>query len=263
MNINSIMLIIKVILLIAAIVVIAKGFSAIEEGDSKNKEKIGHIIGAASLILAIFAISRPALLEEWLKSLPWMSSNEDSTENEAISKKGGTVDHPEEEPEERVLPSVIPDTYYVYDGHTYGFYNADNLGLDAYHKVSEFCREQGGHLATINNTSENSFLFNILRKNHDETAFFGYSDETEEGNWQWDYGNSSYVNWTKYGQQQPDDGAPHGTSEDYAEFNYDGNKEPSYNVPSDGTWNDAVFKRNTNLFICEWEFYVEKELNNN
>ena len=257
-------LILKFFIIILTIIVYKKGDSAIDDDDSKKYAKIALFIGEISLIIGILALPIPASVEEWFNSQPWKSSNGGSTEVESTTREAGKNDEPSEtEGGEHVFPSVIPDKYYVKEEHTYGFYNAKNLGLDSYREVSDFCREQGGHLATINGPKENTFLFETLRNNYVNTAFFGYSDEKEENNWQWDYESSSYENWTKYGQQQPDDGAPHGTSEDYAEFNYDGNKEPSYNVPSDGTWNDAVFMRNTYLFICEWEFNVEKELNSN
>ena len=254
----------RIFLFILSIILSVIALIAIDNNDLKIQAKIGIILAEISVIFGIWTLPIPASIEEWFESLPWISSNGGSTEVGSTTIETGKDDEPPEtEPEELVFPSVIPDKYYVYEEHTYGFYNAKNLGLDSYRDVSEFCREQGGHLATINDQRENTFLFETLRKNYVNTAFFGYSDEKEERNWQWDYESSSYENWTKYGQQQPDDGAPHGTSEDYAEFNYDGNKEPSYNVPSDGTWNDAVFTRNTYLFICEWEFNVEKELNSN
>ena len=254
----------RIFLFILSIILSVIALIAIDNNDLKIQAKIGIILAEISVIFGIWTLPIPASIEEWFESLPRMSSNGGSTEVGSTTIETGKDDEPPEtKPEELVFPSVIPDKYYVYEEHTYGFYNAKNLGLDSYRDVSEFCREQGGHLATINDQRENTFLFETLRNNYVNTAFFGYSDEKEERNWQWDYESSSYENWTKYGQQQPDDGAPHGTSEDYAEFNYDGNKEPSYNVPSDGTWNDAVFTRNTYLFICEWEFNVEKELNSN
>ena len=162
-----------------------------------------------------------------------------------------------------VLPKVYPDQFYVYEGHTYGFYNAATLDLPKYWQVSRFCRDQGGHLATINDKKENDYLFGILRSHYDNTAFFGYSDADKEGTWQWDNEECSYSNWTKNSyQNQPDNGVNYGTEEDYAEFNYDGNKPTSEKIPNDGTWNDAPFRRNTDLFICEWEYDVVEALNN-
>ena len=65
---------------------------------------------------------------------------------------------PESEPEEEhTLPFSQPDNYYVKNGHTYAFYNAARLGLNSYSEVADFCRDQGGHLAVINNTKENKF----------------------------------------------------------------------------------------------------------
>ena len=174
------------------------------------------------------------------------------------SLQSDVQEDPEEGDNSNPSPKSIPDQYYFYNDHTYGFYNAAVFGLDDYAKVSEFCREQGGHLATINSPEENAFLFGTLRDNYDDTAFFGYSDEAEEGIWQWDFESGDYYyNWTQYGQQQPDNGVNYGTEEDYAEFNYDGKKPASDKVPNDGTWNDAPFRRNTDLFICEWEYVVE------
>ena len=152
------------------------------------------------------------------------------------------------------MPRILPNQFYNHQGHTYGFYDAKQYGLDSYQEVVDFCLEQGGHLAVINDQSENNFLFGLVRDNFANTAFFGYSDEWEEGNWWW-YGDSSnYENWTTHSQHQPDNGSGYGGDEDYAEFNYERNT-PS---PNDGTWNDAPFRDNTDRFICEWEFDVEE-----
>lgn len=156
-------------------------------------------------------------------------------------------------PEQHVLPSSVPDRYYFYQGHTYGFYDAAHYGFDTYREVADFCIAQGGHLAVINNQGENNFLFELVRDNFANTAFFGYSDEKSEGSWQWEEDDSSYVNWTVYVQHQPDNGSGYGGDEDYAEFNYE-RDTPS---PNDGTWNDAPFRDNTDRFICEWDFDVE------
>ena len=187
------------------------------------------------------------------------TSDVGSTSEEKPGPEGGTT----EEGSVYVLPKVYPDQFYVNEGHTYGFYNAAVYNLSSYYDVSKFCREQGGHLATINYEDENNYLFGILRSHYDNTAFFGYSDENKEGDWQWDNEECSYRNWTKNSyQNQPDNGVNYGTEEDYAEFNYDGNKPTSEKIPNDGTWNDAPFRRNTDLFICEWEYDVVEALNN-
>lgn len=170
-----------------------------------------------------------------------------------------TTPQPEPEPEPEsvlaayVLPSVLPEQFYSYQGHTYGFYDTERLGLNTYREVADFCTSQGGHLAVINDQGENNYLFGLVRDNYANTAFFGYSDEESEGNWMWEGENNGFENWTVYGQHQPDNGSGYGGDEDYAEFNYKKNT----NSPNDGTWNDAPFRDNTNLFICEWDYDIE------
>ena len=155
-----------------------------------------------------------------------------------------------------VLPKAVPDQYYLYKDHTYAFYDASRYGFTTYEQVADFCRQQGGHLAVINNDAENEYLFETLRDYSKITAFFGYSDEDREGDWQWSDGDSGYTNWTTYGSWDlPDNGEAYGGDEDYAEFNYERGKK---GIPNDGTWNDAPFMDNTTTFICEWDFDVNK-----
>lgn len=224
--------------------------------DDKTKKAMTSIIGALAIGLvvggSILLINHRERVSGGISTSTETAATS-QTSSEAASEHAPKLEPiPDSEPEQEqvVLPSSIPDEYYVYDGHTYGFYNAKVLGLDSYYQVSEFCRNQGGHLAAIDNQRENNYLFELLRNNYTKTAFFGYSDEEREGNWQWDYGDGEYDNWTQYGMRQPDNGAGYRTEEDYAEFNYDG----ANNSPNDGTWNDAPFRRNTDMFICEWEY---------
>ena len=151
-----------------------------------------------------------------------------------------------------VYPTEMPNGIYTFNGHSYGFYDAKDYDLTTYSAVSNFCREQGGHLAVINNQAENDYLYNLMTSLYDHTVFFGYSDENKEGNWQWDGDDSTYENWTRWGDWDlPDNGRDWGGNEDYAEFNYDTIHDWS---PRDGTWNDAPFMDNTSIFICEWEY---------
>ena len=157
------------------------------------------------------------------------------------------------------LPIAVPEEYYYYNGHTYAFYDASRYNFTSYDEVSEFCHNQGGHLAVINDRSENSYLYNLMKDNYSTTVFFGYTDKDEEGNWCWDGDESDYENWTRSGDWDlPDNGEGWGGGEwknggeDYAEFNYDRLK--NWGAPNDTTWNDAVFMENTTIFFCEWEF---------
>ena len=150
----------------------------------------------------------------------------------------------------------LPDEFITHNGHTYAFYDANNYGFETYQQVAEFCRESRGHLAVINDLAENNFLFRKLREKQIGTAYFGYSDEMEEGNWEWSDSGSTFENWTKVGSWSlPDNGKSWGGDEDYAEFNYEKDKPT---IPSDGTWNDAPFQENTTTFICEWDCLIDE-----
>lgn len=171
----------------------------------------------------------------------------------------GTTEKQGETEEPHILPSAVPDEYYEHNGHTYAFYDAHRYDFSSYQEIVDFCEDQGGHLAVINDRNENTYLFELLRNHYDKTAFFGYSDEDYEGSWEWaDGSDREYENWTNYGTWDlPDNGKGYGGDEDYAEFNYARSKS---SIPNDGTWNDAPFMANTTIFICEWEFDVVKEL---
>ena len=147
--------------------------------------------------------------------------------------------------------SVSLGEKFMYDGHSYAFLNAEEKGLDRYTEVEDYCRSLGGHLAVINNQRENAFLFKMLKNSFSKTAFFGYSDQNRESEWKWTGPSSDYENWTRYGKWNlPDNGKDYGGDEDYAEFNYERGEDW---LPNDGTWNDAPFRDNTDIFICEWE----------
>ena len=174
----------------------------------------------------------------------------DWKDDESDSSASGS----DEEDDDRVYPTDWPDRVYLFRGHSYGFYDARTYGLTSYSEVAKFCREQGGHLAVINDSAENEYLFGILESNYEKTAFFGYSDEISESDWRWEGDSSDYENWTDDDRQhQPDNGSGYGGDEDYAEFNY----ERGTDSANDGTWNDAPFMDNTSVFICEWEYELE------
>lgn len=235
------------------------------KNDSKKIKKIMAMTAAGLAIILIAGGTVLLIRKNGINKLPDQSvaATTDTSNIEPESEplpESEPEPEPEPEPELEpkseyyVLPSVLPETFYFYNDHTYGVYNADRLGLDSYAAVVDFCREQGGHLAVINDQAENNYLFGIVRDNYSKTAFFGYSDEWEEGSWEWRDGDSDYENWTVYGQHQPDNGSGYGGDEDYAEFNY----ERETQSPNDGTWNDAPFRHNTDTFICEWDYDVEE-----
>lgn len=148
----------------------------------------------------------------------------------------------------------IPSGAITYNGHTYVRGSIYDIGKYpcSFNDVEEYCEDLGGHLAVINDAGENSFLYNNFCLDGKTPVFFGFTDQEQEGNWTWVWGNSDYTNWTKEGQihPAPDNHGSKGVEENYAEFNY-GN--PGAN---DGSWNDAAFAVNTDYYVIEWEFTV-------
>lgn len=141
--------------------------------------------------------------------------------------------------------SDLPASAVEFNGHFYYVYNLDTVST--WNEAKQYCENQGGYLATITSPEENEFVYSYLKNNFGyESAYFGFTDQDEEGIWVWNNGEvSSYTNWHS--------GEPNGENpnEDFAMFYY------KY---SDGTWNDGDFgKRTVNsgvVFICEWGEYI-------
>ena len=195
-----------------------------------------------------------ALSEAEQASQKTATQNEDLPISVNSGAEGSIYDAHESDPSDTVVPNDVPDQYFYHDGHTYAFYDTEDCGLHSYADVLAFCEYQGGYLAVIDDELESQAVYEFLSGNFATTAFFGYSDEDNEGEWVWSNGSSNYENWTVNStQHQPDNGVRYHTDEDYAEFNYERNTDS----PNDGTWNDAPFRRNTNRFICEWDCVIE------
>ena len=149
------------------------------------------------------------------------------------------------------FPFHLYPVTYSFGGHTYALGDlSDAPDLNSYDAVESYCESIGGHLAVINSREEDKFLYDISCQKGRTTAFFGYSDQDQEGIWEWAYGSSSYTNWTPDGavHPAPDNGGPGWGPENYAEYN------EGDDAANDGTWNDAKFAVNTSTFIIEWEF---------
>ena len=140
--------------------------------------------------------------------------------------------------------------YAIYNMSSYGLNTIKVQGVDNEHEefayMVDFCRARGGYLAVINDEKENDFLFGKVMETDEDSAFFGYTDWEEEGNWKWVDRDSSYVNWAP---GQPNNGVatPDGTlkfGEDYGQF---------FHSTKDGTWNDSKIHINTRAFIVEWD----------
>ena len=138
------------------------------------------------------------------------------------------------------------------DHHYYIYEDVDGSWDDA----MSACISRGGYLAVINDSEENEALFEYMLGQGFEQAYFGITDEEEEGNWKYVRGDdSTYTNWgtNSAGIMEPN--------------NADGRESHAMldvNMHN-GHWNDAQFGRkiytpdgepykNRRAYICEWGF---------
>lgn len=129
-------------------------------------------------------------------------------------------------------------------GHTYQVFDISKNWTEA----KEYCENLGGHLVTITDSEEQSFVSNLVKSGTKDTYWLGASDADIEGEWKWvtgesfDYQNGSF-----------DNGPP--GPEDWLEM-----------IASNGVWNDGEHDGQGNSgiwalcnhgFICEWDNYVD------
>lgn len=136
-----------------------------------------------------------------------------------------------------------------YTGHLYEFYTLPESewesGPITWQQAERRCEWKGGHLAVIESSTENFLLYSAMKAKGDENAYFGFSDESSEGNWKWVDGTSTaYTNWHS-GEPNNQNGNEH-----YAMF---------YEKFQDGTWNDADGIIDAGCaYICEWDNPTDK-----
>lgn len=136
-----------------------------------------------------------------------------------------------------------------YTGHLYEFYTLPESewesGPITWQQAERRCEWKGGHLAVIESSTENFLLYSAMKAKGYENAYFGFSDESSEGNWKWVDGTSTaYTNWHS-GEPNNQDGIEH-----YAMF---------YEKFQDGTWNDADGIIDAGCaYICEWDNPTDK-----
>ena len=80
-------------------------------------------------------------------------------------------------------PLNIPDSAVEYNGHYY--YLCCNNEAEDYATAENYCKEQGGYLATITSEKENKFLFNYVRKKGYSSAYFGLNNLKDGKAYQW------------------------------------------------------------------------------
>lgn len=139
--------------------------------------------------------------------------------------------------------SLVPNDAYEFNGHYYYIYSESSV--TTYAQAKQFCEDKKGYLATLTSDEENNNVYDYMIDKGYHNAYFGLTDEAEEGTWVWINGEESeYRNWH--------DGEPNnqGKVEDYAMF---------YSGFGDSKWNDGDFSNKSagdvNAFICEWGNY--------
>lgn len=132
---------------------------------------------------------------------------------------------------------LIPDDAIEFNGHCYKLYCVTMTWDEA----EIFCESIGGHLAVITTPEENEFAFLLMKESGYDSAYFGLTDQAEEGVWQWINGEEYiYKNWNL---SEPNN---QNGNEDYAMFYY------KYD---NGEWNDGDFnEEEEKAIICEWDF---------
>lgn len=111
--------------------------------------------------------------------------------------------------------------------------------------AKQICTERGGHLVTIHNAQENSYLHHVLTQlNYTGRVWIGLQDRTKEGHYHWVTGESvSYTHWSNH--------ANHGAHN---------NQQDCVTMLPTGQWEDvlcgdgAKTGANTHIhaYICEY-----------
>lgn len=132
-----------------------------------------------------------------------------------------------------------------YSGHTY---QVLDVSMN-WNEANNYCESLGGHLVTITNEEEQTFIFELIILGNKSTYWIGITDVETEGVWKWITGEKyQYTNWNR---GEPNNGGP--GPEDWGEM-----------IASTGKWNDGELNGDQGIhsldnhgFICEWDYYVD------
>ena len=131
-------------------------------------------------------------------------------------------------------PADINTITEQFNGHTYTLFDWPVTELEA----EEYCRQQGGHLVTITDEAELSFVNSLFSKGRLDIYFIG-AIKGEDGRWYWMTGEPWLFDiWTP---NQPD-------NTDNRERNAEAWREYGW------YWNDISNDDYTRGFVCEWDF---------
>lgn len=139
--------------------------------------------------------------------------------------------------------SGMHDSSFNYNGHSYYVFSDK---ASSWEDAQRYCESLGGYLAVIDDAEENKYLYDLMKKQGYDSAYFGltlsYNDDDGDGEWHWEHHESSFLNW--------DDCEPSGGE-------YEG---MFYWRSSPYKWNDGNFGEVTE-FICEWDYEDAKLVN--
>lgn len=136
-------------------------------------------------------------------------------------------------PENQIIDIADFTPMGIHQGHTY--YLSDNPMT--WYEAKALCESKGGHLVTISDSAENTFIYN----NTTDKAWLGFTDEEEEDVWQWITGEEvTFTNWL------PGEPNNNGNDEDFAHIRH--------NAPFD-QWNDTKNDSSENPYaILEFDY---------
>ncbi|KAJ8021057.1 Alpha-N-acetylgalactosamine-specific lectin [Holothuria leucospilota] len=154
-----------------------------------------------------------------------------------------------------------PPDWIRWENNCYKYHSEENLNFNEAEAVcnqfvpfKETCSCQTAHLASIGSAEENTFLLEEWRKVRGDSGnasiqrlHIGYTDQAEEGNWQWVDGSSSiYQNWDTY---EPNDDPPsHKQNCGLMWKNEDGDN---------GKWNDGSCYDKRCPFFCKFRLFED------
>lgn len=194
-----------------------------------------------SPVIDFFAISKQTDKDGVSKTMPTISIEENNNQK-TLSKsedKTTTTTPRTFAPSPTTEPLPMTDVPQP-QTNRYRVFSVDNIST--WEEARTYCEQQGGYLATITSADENSLVFELMREEGYESAYFGLY-KSDSGEWRWVTGEHfGYNNWA---QDEPNN---EGSREKYGMF---------YHKYRDGTWNDGDFGGRTNkggtVFICEWD----------
>ena len=101
-------------------------------------------------------------------------------------------------------------------------------------EAEHYCRQHGGHLVTVESSTENNFLATFAHRLSGDNYWLGLTDETAEGVWKWSNTGSqaTFTNWSP------------------GEPNNDHNQDCAQLLRNNGKWDDT-WCTSTNNPLCE------------